>query len=274
MIRFNKEYFNIEDTLFCGQVFRFKPYKNGYLVLSGNKACYLCYDGNDVVIESSSDDYFYNYFDLDRDYSEIVDYAVSLGNPFLTEAVIKGKGIRILKQDKAETVFSFLISQNNNIPRIKRTIEGLSEKLGEKFTAFDMPWYAFPTALALSNMSEVFFKSMGLGYRSDYFVQSSKILSDENFLNGLNELDTASLREKLLTLRGVGPKVCDCIMLFGYGKTDCFPVDTWIAKLYKENFKGTITDRKKISEYFVGLFNEYSGYVQQYLFHYKRMNNI
>ncbi len=270
MIKFSKKFFNIEDTLFCGQVFRFYPFKRGYVVLSKNKACYLYYEGDFVVLDSTDDDYFYNYFDLALCYEKIYEKAKSFKVDFLTKATENGKGIRILKQDIYEVIFSFIISQNNNIPRIKRLIEGLCEKLGEKFTAFGREFYAFPSLEKLSSQTEEFYLGLGFGYRAKYFVRTSKFLVESNFINEIKALSTNEICCKLLSLYGVGKKVADCILLFGFSKTDSFPVDTWIEKIYYENFNGVLATREKISQYFVDLFGDCSGYIQQYLFYYKR----
>ncbi len=270
MIKYPKQFFNIEDTLYCGQVFRFKPFKNGYVVISKNKVCYLYYDNEFVVLESTDDDYFYNYFDLATDYEKVYKKILSYNVDFISKSAENGKGIRILKQDIFEVVFSFIISQNNNIPRIKRAIEGLSEKLGEKINAFSTEFYSFPTCEKLALQSEEFFANLGLGYRAKYFVNTSNFLLNNDFLEKGKTEQTNGLREYLQTLSGVGPKVADCIMLFGYGRLNSFPVDTWIEKIYKENFNGKLTDRNKISQFFVELFGEYSGYIQQYVFYYKR----
>ena len=119
---FNAEYFNPEHVLECGQIFRFKPFKQGYFVCSADKACYVHSDGVKTVVESEDSDYFYNYFDLARDYSQIVNRAKERGVPLLTRSSEAYKGLRLLNQNHEETLYSFIISQNNNIPRIKGII--------------------------------------------------------------------------------------------------------------------------------------------------------
>ena len=269
MIKFEKDFFDIENTLRSGQVFRFFPDGDGFILQSKDLACYLYNDKNYVYIDSNDDEYFYNYFDLETDYSKPYELAQNFGNEFLKNASKIGKGIRILKQDKFEVFYSFLISQNNNIPRIKRAIESLSTLLGKKFTAFNKELYAFFTEDSLKGKDEEFFKSIGLGYRSKYFVKNASIVS-RKLLESFDDLETEKLRKKLCEFTGVGPKVADCISLFGYSKTDSFPVDTWIEKVYREEFFGKISDREKISKYFLDTFKKYSGIIQQYMFFYKR----
>lgn len=269
MIKFSSKYFNIEDTLFCGQLFRFFKKDNGYILQSKNKACFLYYDKDYTVIESDDDEYFYNYFDLDRDYEKICTLALSENIPVLCEAVKNASGLRLLRQDKFETIFEFIISQNNNIPRIKSTISKLCQKVGDKFTFKGETLYAFPTQKQLLTLNESDYKQMGFGYRGNYFVACSQIVDDE-YLNSLSLLETVELKRRLLQLKGVGNKVCDCISLFGFSRTDSFPVDTWVEKIYREDFCGTLSDRKQISNYFTSRFQENSGFYQQYLFYHKR----
>lgn len=271
-IQFPTEYFSIKDTLNCGQVFRFREYKNGFLVYSGDK-CAFCYQEETCsIIECKEEDrdYFYNYFDLSRDYKKINDLAISENIEILTASAKSGKGIRLLNQNLEETLFSFIISQNNNIPRIKLIIEKLCTTLGEKKSYNDIEYYSFPSVVALSKKDEQFYKDLGLGYRAEYIRRLA-----ENIVNGLDiysfkNLKTADLKKQLINIYGVGRKVADCVSLFGYRRGDSFPVDTWIEKVYRDDFCGRIKDREKISEWFITRFSENAGYFQQYLFFYKR----
>ena len=273
-IIFNNDYFNILDTLDCGQTFRFKPYSQGFIVLSKDKCAYLYAQDNQTVIEclEQDEDYFYNYFDLSRDYAKICESAEKENIPILTSAVKSGKGIRILNQDKEEMLFSFIISQNNNIPRIKGIIDRLCHSLGERKEFLGQEYFAFPTAKEMAEKDLAFYESIGLGYRAKYI----KNLAD-NIANGLdvekfNDLTTKELKKKLLSIFGVGPKVADCVALFGFHRSDSFPVDTWIEKVYIEDLKGSIKDRAKIADYLVDRFKDNSGYYQQYLFYHKRIS--
>ncbi|MDE5943677.1 MAG: hypothetical protein K2H30_05680 [Clostridia bacterium] len=265
---FDAGYFNPLHTLDCGQTFRFSPYKEGFAVISADKACYVYTAGNKTVVESADCDYFWRYFDLDRDYSEIVDRAGSYNIPLLSRSAQNCKGLRILNQNREEMIFSFIISQNNNIPRIKGIINKICAGLGENV---DGKYFAFPTAKVIAAAGAEFFHSAGAGYRDTYLVETGARIAAEG-IEKLEKLGGAELKRELLTYKGIGPKVADCIALFGFGKTDSFPVDTWIEKIYREDFGGTLTNRNKISEYLVGLFGEYSGFMQQYLFYGKRLN--
>ncbi|MBE5754801.1 MAG: 8-oxoguanine DNA glycosylase [Clostridiales bacterium] len=271
-IVFNNEFFNIKDTLECGQIFRFTPFENGYLVYSMDKCAYAYSKDNNTVIECEEvdEEYFYNFFDLARDYKTIYNAAKSNGVKILSDACEQGKGIRILKQNALEMLFSFLISQNNNIPRIKGSIDKLCASLGEKKTFNGKVYFTFPSVSKMAEQSVEFYRQIGLGYRAEYILSLAKTIKCGLDINSYNKLSTVELKKELIKLYGVGPKVADCVLLFGFNRTDSFPVDTWIDKVYIEDFNGTEKSREKVSKWFVGKFKDNSGYFQQYLFHYKR----
>jgi len=271
-IIYDKQFFNIKDTLECGQTFRFYEYENGYLIISGSRACYAYEKDNSTIIEclDGDKDYFYAYFDLERDYEKIVKKAVEYGNEMLKTSAQNAKGIRILRQDKFEMIISFVISQNNNIPRIKSIIEKLCFSLGEKKSFLGKEYYAFPTIESILSKEKSFFTSLGLGYRDAYILETANALNTTLNISVLESLSTTDLKNALVSVKGIGEKVANCVLLFGFNRFDSFPVDTWIEKVYIENFNGELKDRKKITEYFINEFKENSGIFQQYLFHYKR----
>ena len=268
----SSEFFNVKDTLECGQIFRFAPFSDGYKVYSGDKCAYLYNTGDTAVIECKETDgeYFSRFFDLERDYSAIEKFAESQSEEVIRRAASLGKGIRILKQDETETLFSFIVSQNNNIARITGIIERLCAALGEKKEFSGEEYHAFPSVSALANESLEFYKGMGLGYRAPYIKRLAEDIENGLSLSDFNALPTPDLKKRLVSLYGVGPKVADCAIFFGFGRSDAFPVDTWIEKVYREDFSGEIKERNRIAEYFVERFGENSGYIQQYLFYYKR----
>ena len=268
----SKEFFNIKDTLDCGQIFRYYQHENGYMVFSGEYACFVYENDDKTVIQFDDElqEYFYNFFDLGHDYSVPYNSAINEGVPILTISANMGKGIRILKQNSEEVLFSFIVSQNNHIPRIKKTIEKLCENLGDKKSFKGVNYYTFPTAKKILSKPKEFYSNIGLGYRDTYFVSVANELVNGFNLTSLNSLTTTELKAKLIKLKGVGAKVADCVSLFGFNRFDSFPVDTWIEKLYYEDFKGGEKDRNKMAQYFVNRFGENSGIYQQYLFYYKR----
>lgn len=260
IIVFDTTDFSPEHILKCGQIFRYERVGENYEVIANNRLCTLKKDGDYVIIESSDPSYFVNYFDLDTDYSKIRERVSSFG--YKKEAEF-GRGIRILKQDKFEMLISFIISANNNIPRITKTIEGISKRYGENMGSY----YAFPTPEALSQATEEELKLLGLGYRASYVLDTAKRVRD-GALVGLEDLPDDELRLALLDFKGVGGKVADCIMLFGYSRYSRFPVDTWVVKAYgRQKKEGRVLEKELTSKY-----GDISGFVQQYVFYYKRSN--
>ena len=260
----NGDDFNIKHILECGQVFRFKPTDFGYKLYAGeHKADIICQKGTTKIF-CKYPKFFENYFDLKKDYAKIKSDLKS--DELVKRGIDYGFGIRILKQDPIETIISFIISANNNIPRIKTIIENICLHYGTKINDY----YAFPTLNQLSKIPLEFFKEIKCGYRDKYLFESIKMLTEIN-INELYKLPTVELKKELLKLKGVGGKVADCILLFGFSRTDVFPTDTWIKKVYVERTGDLKSSANKISEYFVNIFGENSGFAQQYLF-YEKMN--
>ena len=204
-----------------------------------------------------------DYFDLATDYNAIKDDLIKYD--IMKKPIEFGGGIRILNQDLFETLISFVISANNNIKRIKMILNRIRQALGERTT--DDVW-SFPSYEKLKAQTEDFFAGCGAGYRAKYLV---KVLSQitPQVLQKWKGLDSASLRNKLISLAGIGPKVADCILLFGYHRGDSFPIDTWMAQMYNQYFDKT-DNREFMRKDLVDKFGALSGYAQQYLFYYTR----
>ncbi len=261
------EDFDIRHILDCGQIFRYEKLSQGeYRVYSKDKTCIVRQDEKGAVIESPDIEYFVDYFDLKRDYGQIKQKLI--GKPFMDEAIQYGHGIRILNQDKWEMLISFIISANNHIPRIKGIIGRLCANLGEN----KGDYYAFPTPQAMASKDEEFYKSIGAGYRAKYLAVTSKLVADGFDLDAIDGMDGNAANKKLCSLMGVGSKVADCILLFGYHKQDVFPVDTWIKKVYKDVVGDGIDNNNVIRRKLIDIYGDYSGYAQQYLFFNKREN--
>ena len=267
---FGKEDFDIKEILECGQVFSYKFMCDCYMVYSADKKAKVTETSLGYIIKTNHPNYFENYFDLKTDYGKIKETLSKF--PILKKPIDFGKGIRILKQNLFETLISFIVSANNNIKRIQMILERLREKLGSKVGDF----YAFPTREQLKGASVEFFKEIGAGYRADYLYKVVRQIED-NTLNDWQKLDTKDLRNKLISLSGVGPKVADCVLLFGYGRQDVFPVDTWIEQMYVKFYCSNsqiVPNREKIRENLVKEFGNLSGYAQQYLFYSMRSREV
>ena len=257
-----KEDFNIKDILECGQIFSFDKQGDDYVVYSRDKCAKVVEseDGYKILTDDSS--YFENFFDLNTDYTKIKNTLKK--EPILKGPIEFGGGIRILKQDLFETLISFIVSANNNIKRIQLILNRLRKSLGKDMGTY----HTFPTRESMLKKDEAFFKDIGAGYRAGYLYKVIRQV-DEEKLKEYDNLKTPELRNKLIKLSGVGPKVADCILLFGYGRKDVFPVDTWIAKMYNKYYE-PLENREKIREKLVEKFGNLAGYAQQYLFYFMR----
>ncbi len=245
---------DFEAILTCGQVFRYERYDGGYNVYSKDKKCFA--KGNEIFSDDAN--YFVNYFDLNSDYDE---YKKELSEfDELKDPIRVGGGIRILRQDLFETIISFIISANNNIPRIKRIIERMCEYCGVCCGDF----YSFPSSDSLSRLSLSELRKLGVGFRDVYIQKTSRILTSDNFLKELEAAPTKEATNLLLTLPGVGPKVADCVLLFGLSRLDCFPVDTWI---YKRCGNDELNTSQKVRSYYLNRYGSLAGLAQQYIFY-------
>ena len=254
--------FNIEHILECGQIFTYQKCQDGsYKVFSADKFAIVVQTKTAVQITTNNPQYFVEFFDLNTNYADIKQKLKIHKN--LESAIDFGYGIRIIKQDILEVIIGFIISANNNIERIKKTMAKLRE-YGENKGEY----FAFPNLEQLEKIAVQNFKDMGAGYRAEYLVDTIKKLKSVDF-NQIKRQDTKTIKNWLLSLKGVGPKVADCILLFGFSRCESFPVDTWIEKVYFDLF-GQTKSREKMSEHLVEYFGDLSGYAQQYLFFYKR----
>lgn len=204
--------------------------------------------------------FWHNYFDLDRSYAEI--RARCMGkDPFIDEAMDYGSGLRILKQDPWEMLITFIISQRKNIPAITSSVEKISNTFGKPLaTDFEPGLHAFPAPKDLALASENALNDCSLGYRTPYICDAiRKVKAKELDLDAISSLDSDSLLNELMGVKGVGPKVANCIALFGYGRLENVPIDVWIARAIEERSNG--------GDLF-GQFGENAGIIQQYVFYY------
>lgn len=259
---FGKDDFNPQHILECGQIFSFKKNGENYQVFSADKKAEIFETENEYIIKTKNPDYFENFFDLKTDYGEIKKKLKKYD--ILTKPIEYGHGIRIVKQDLFETVISFIVSANNNIKRIQMILDRLRQKLGQNMGDY----YAFPTREALLSVNEEFFANIGAGYRAKYLYETVRLINEKT-LKEWDMLSTPDLRKKLIGLSGVGPKVADCILLFGYGRGDVFPVDTWMAQMYNKFYEQQ-ENREAIRYNLTKQFGQLSGFAQQYLFFFMR----
>lgn len=253
----------------CGQCFRWIPAGDGaYAGAAGGKAARITLEGGTLTIEATGGDeaFWRSYFDLDTDYGKIKSRLAS-DEPGIADACRYGSGIRILKQDPFETIISFIISQNNNIPRIRKNIESLCGAYGspiegsEEVSRDGETVHSFPSPETLAAAEAADLAALKLGYRSGYIKESAR-----QFL----EKGCPDCREGLLSLHGVGPKVANCIMLFGLRDTAAFPVDTWVKQIMNDMYGFGLNDVRGMQAFAAEKFGPLAGYAQQYLFYYYR----
>lgn len=258
-----KEEFDIRQILDCGQVFRYVAEDGGYTVYSGDKRCRVTQDGGRAIVSSDDAEYFADYFDLGTDYGAVRRELAD--KPFMREASEYGKGIRILRQQPFETLISFIVSANNHIPRIKGILNRICAGIGEDMCG----WHAFPSAEAMARKDAAYYASLGAGYRAEYLADTARRVADGFDLDRIFGMPSDEANAYLCRLKGVGPKVADCILLFAFRKYDVFPVDTWIRKVYADVVGGDATNAQMRAR-LRALYGEYAGIAQQYLFFYKR----
>lgn len=256
---------DIAKTLDCGQAFRFSEDGGVWRGVAMGRALSLTQEGNKITLFDVKEEEFNSlwrgYFDLDRDY-EMIKSSVS-SNEILKKATDFSDGIHILRQEPWEAVCSFIISANNNIPRIKGIISRLCENFGFKIAdgLFTFPSAERIAALTLDDLAVI--KS---GFRAKYILDAAqKFSSNEIDIDALYTLPIDEARNKLMTIKGIGPKVADCALLFGWGRVECFPVDVWIRRAMNHFFGENGLPSEAV---------EYAGIVQQYLFYWARTTGL
>lgn len=274
------EEFDPRDIFTCGQAFRWYEEEDGSfsfvthgIVANAKKV------GDEILLKGvdkkSFDEIFYNYFDLSRDYKKVMEELSQ--DEVMKRATEYGKGIRILNQDKFETIISFIISANNQIPRIQKAIEKISEMYGDYLGEDEnRKYYSFPSPdqLALAKPEDLR-EFARVGFRDKRIVEASKLIaSGQVNINKIDDIDLEDARKELQILPGVGPKVADCILLFAFDRKESFPVDVWIKRVMEELYLKEVTPKSKIAMRGREVFGKNAGFANQYLFYYGRENKL
>lgn len=272
--------FDLSQTLECGQCFRFyKQDENDYVVVAYNKLLHIKQEGNNLIFFNCSENEiegWINYFDLNRDYDKIKKFLLRK-DKVLKPAIEEKWGVRILNQEFHETLISFIISQNKQIPHIKHLVRRISENYGSYLGSVNgEDYYSFPSCSVLGTITEEDFREMKTGFRAPYLADAVLKLSSgelkETVFKGVEEEEA---RKKLMTVKGVGEKVANCVMLFSLGYRAAFPIDVWIKRIMEElYFNGEDTPKDVIAKFAKKNYGEYGGYAQQYLFCYGRDNKV
>ena len=278
----NAKSFNIRDIFECGQCFRWNKQEDGsYTGIWKENVLNIRQEDNKIIFKGicqngDIEKEIKEYFDLERNYEEIKDKLAKIDEN-MKLSIKYGEGIRILNQDLWETIISFIISANNNIPRIKGIIERLSKKYGKEIKWNNESYYTFPTAEELKNVTVEEYRNLGLGFRDIRLYETTKMINEKQIdLEKLKQNpNTQEVRDKLLTLSGVGPKVADCILLFSTLKRfEVFPIDVWVRRvmneLYIKKEDETKVSKKEIEKLAQEKFGNLAGMAQQYLFYWRR----
>ncbi len=259
----NVKDFNLENIFDCGQCFRWNKQEDGAYIGVANSRALKISQENDIVTlyETSIEDFnniWFKYFDFATNYQEIKQILSS--DLVLKSATEFGDGIRILNQELWECVVSFIISASNNIPRIKKIVSALCELCGEKVDGCNMK--AFPTAQAVYSLGIDGLAPIKSGFRAKYIISAAEsVVNGETDFDSLRKSDYETAKKQLMKIKGVGPKVADCALLFGLGFTEAFPVDVWIKRVVSKYYGESFTP-----EYF----GKYAGIAQQFLFYNER----
>ena len=277
----NIDSFELKDIFDCGQCFRWNEQEDGsYTGVFGDNVLNVSKIGNEVIFKGICKDNIKEtvekYFDLDRDYQKIKNQLMQIDEN-MKRSIEYGQGIRILNQDLWETIISFIISANNNIPRIKGIIERLSKKYGKEIEWKNTKYYTFPTAKDLEKVTVQEYRELGLGFRDIRLYETTHMILDKkvDLEEMKNNPNTMEVREQLLSLSGVGPKVADCILLFSDLKRfEVFPIDIWVRRvmndLYIHNEDEAKVNKKQIEKIAQEKFGDLAGLAQQYLFYWRR----
>lgn len=254
---------DLAQTLDCGQSFRWTEHEDGsFSGIAFGKSVTVRLENNILYIENATKEDFeniwYDYFDLSLDYGKIRE-EISRIHPVLCEAAKYAPGIRILRQEPYEALCTFIISQNNNIKRIKGIVQRLCECFGEKIEG----GFGFPTAEKMAQLSPDDLAPLRAGFRNRYLIDAAqRVVSGEVDLEKCRYCDYDEARAELMKITGVGVKVADCTLLFGLHRIEAFPVDVWMKRAMEKLFPDMQPED----------FGEYAGIAQQYIFHYSRMH--
>lgn len=270
--------FNPAHIFECGQCFRWLRQNEGvYLGVARNRVVKVEYSDGQLLIHNSSPEDFinlwYEYFDLGRDYAEIK--AKLRKDRIMEEAIEFGHGIRLLKQDIWETLVSFILSSNNRIPKIMRSVAALAKAYGDRLSYEGVEYCAFPGVQKLTDTNLEQLDVCKGGYRCKYIIETARMVSGGAAdIYNLRGMEIPAARAELMKLAGVGPKVADCVLLYSGNRYDIFPTDVWVKRVMEELYFKREASFKEIQDFSVQYFGELAGFAQQYLFYYARENKI
>lgn len=265
--------FKLEDTITCGQIFRFFKMEDGsFDIILKDRVINVFMDGSFLCatsnIEENLETVVKNYFDLDNDYSIMETFLIKHDKK-LKDAIDFSSGMMMIRQDPFETIIEYIISANNGVPQIASALNNIAKAYGKKVLFNEKEYYLFPSYEDLKDVSITDFRNCKVGFRDKYIkAMVDKLNNNEFDLNIFYELDTKEALDKLMENIGIGPKVASCILLFAYQKYDVFPIDTWVKKIMDKDYG--IKGENNIRDFAKKTYGKYSGIAIQYLFNYSR----
>ncbi len=265
--------FKLNETVTCGQIFRFFPLDDGsFDIIIKDRVINVYMEDNYLCVSSNNEDNLeevvINYFDLNNDYEVMNEFLIK-NDEKIKSAVEFSSGLMMIKQDPFETVMSYIISANNGVPQIASALNNIAKNYGEKVIFNKKEYYLFPQYKDLKDLSVEAFRNCKVGFRDKYLKSMvDKLNNNEINLDEFYSLDTKEALDKFMENVGIGPKVASCILLFAYQKYDVFPIDTWVKKVMKNDYE--IEGEKNIRDFATKTYGKYSGIAIQYLFNYGR----
>lgn len=264
---------DLKATITCGQIFRYEEENdNSYTIIYSDRIINIKQDNNNLIVKSNNEENIVNivkdYLSLDKSYDEM-NKVLLKADPSLKEIIDYCTGFKIMKTPKFETIISYIISQNNRVAQIKKSLDNISKEYGKKVVFNNKEYYLFPTEKELSKCTIEKLREAKVGFRDKYIYEFIQNVNDNKF--AINKIDNLNTKDALIYLmqnKGIGLKVASCILLFAYERYDVFPIDTWVKKYMKEHYN--LETQKEIEDYSKNKFKNYSGLFIQYIFHYNR----
>ena len=261
--------FNLKDTITCGQIFRYEEgLDNSYTVILSDRVINIYQKDDYIYIDSNKldnlEEVVINYFDLNYDYKSINNMLIT-NNPELKDIINYSNGLKMINEPKEEVIISYILSQNNRVPQIKKSLDNIAKEYGEEIIFNSKKYYLFPSLKKMKQASIEDFRRLKCGFRDKYLYDFIHSDFDIDKLETMSSKDALDL---LMSMKGIGEKVASCILLFGYHRFDVYPIDTWVKKYMKDEYN--IDTVKDIREFSKSRYKEYSGLVIQYMFNYKR----
>lgn len=270
MIKIEKNDIDLKNTITCGQIFRYTINNEKYNIILDDRVVELYEDNKYIYITSNNEanleEKIMDYLDLYRDY-ELINKELIHIDPSLEEVIKCSRGFKIINQYPFETMISYIISANNSVRNIQKSVNLISERYGKKIEYNNTTYHLFPTINELKNISIEELNSFKLGFRIKYIYEFVNSFSEE-LIEYIKLLNTNDAVKYLMTYKGIGLKVASCILLFAYKRLDVFPIDTWVKKYMTDNYN--LSNIKDIEKYTKEKYGKYSGLVLQYFFNSKR----